>query len=192
MHAKLLLFASFALIIGCAPAPAVPEPTPVSGSTTVYLVRHAEKTDSRELDPSISARGQERAKALATRLGAAGLTAIVTTQFKRTQETAEPLAAAIGVTPEVINAGRAGDTDSAVAAVFRRRGEKVLIVGHSLTIPGIIEALGGPKLSNICENQYSDLFIVFLPPSGASQLVRQHYGRRDPPLDRDCSAIVSP
>jgi phosphohistidine phosphatase SixA len=193
MHVK-LLFAAFALIIGCTPAPPTPEPTPLPGSTTVYLVRHAEKVPSipGELDPSISAAGKARAKQLASRLGTAGVTAIVTTQFKRTHETAEPIATAIGVTPEVITAGRPGDADSVAAFVLRHRGEKVLIVGHSLTIPGIIEALGGPQLSNICENQYSDLFIMFLPPSGPAQLVRQHYGRGDPPLPRDCSAIVSP
>lgn len=193
MHVK-LLFAAFALIIGCTPAPPTPEPTPVPGSTTVYLVRHAEKVPSipGEIDPSISAAGKVRAKALAARLGTAGVTAIVTTQFRRTHETAEPLAIAIGVIPEVITAGRPGDADSTAAFVFRRRGEKVLIVGHSLTIPGIIGALGGPKLANLCESQYSDLFIMFLPPSGPAQLVRQHYGRGDPPQERECSAIVSP
>lgn len=191
MHVK-LLFAAFALIIGCTPPPPTPEPTPVPGSTTVYVVRHAEKVLGvpGDIDPPISAAGKARAKALASRLAGAGVTAIVTTQFKRTHETAEPLATAIGVTPEIIAAGRPGDADSTAAFVLRHRGEKVLVVGHSLTIPGIIEALGGPKLANICEHQYSDLFIVFLPPSGSPQLVRQQYGRGDPPLDRDCGAIV--
>lgn len=189
-HVKPVL-AAFALIIACAPVQAVPEPTPVPGSTTVYLVRHAEKDlgNPQDIDPPISAAGQARAEALATRLGTAGVTAIVTTQFKRTQETAEPLAAAIGVTPEVVRAGLMGDTDSAVAAVFRHRGKKVLVVGHSRSIPPIIEALGGPKLANICESQYSNLFIVYLPPSGAPQLVRQNYGRGDPPLEPGCSSM---
>lgn len=190
MHVK-LLFAAFALIIGCAPAPVLPEPTPEPGSTTVYLVRHAEKeiVNPKELDAPISATGQARAKVLVSRLGTAGVAAIVTSQFRRTQETAAPLAAAIGVTPEVINAGKVGDTDSAVAAVFRHRGKKVLIVGHSKTIPLIIEALGGPRLPDICESQYSDLFIVYLPPSGAPQLVRQKYGRGDPPVEPACASM---
>jgi phosphohistidine phosphatase SixA len=184
-------FAALALTIGCAPAPVVPEPTPVPGSTTVYLVRHAEKNmdNPKEVDPSISAAGQARARALATRLGAAGVEAIFTSQFKRTQETAEPLAAAIGVTPEVVPAGRIGDTDSALAAIFRHRGKKVVIVGHSKSIPPIIEALGGPKMADICENQYSNLFIVFLPPEGRAQFVRQNYGKFDPPLEPGCSSV---
>lgn len=188
MHVK-LLFAAFSLITGCAPAPVVPEPTPEPGSTTVYLVRHAEKANLREVDPSISEEGQARAKALASRLGAAGVAAILTTQFRRTQETAEPLATTLGVTPEIVHAGRVGDTDSTLAAVLRHRGKKVLVVGHSKTIPPLIQALGGPKLPDICESQYSNLFIVYLPPSGSSQMVRQTYGKADPPLGAGCSSL---
>lgn len=190
MHVK-LLFAAFALIIGCATAQPVPEPTPVPGSTTVYLVRHAEKaiTSSKDDDPPISSAGHERAKALATRLGSAGVTAIVTTQFRRTQETAELLASTIGVTPEIVSAGRKGDADSAVAAIFRHRGKKVLVVGHSKTLNLIIEALGGPRLADLCESQYSTLYVMHLPPTGESKLVTQHYGRGDPPIEPGCSSM---
>jgi broad specificity phosphatase PhoE len=186
-----LLFAVAALTVGCATAQPEPEPTPVEGSTTVYLVRHAEKEAGRldDPDPAISAVGQERAKALATRLGQAGIKAIVVTQFKRTEETAAPIAAAIGVTPEIVSAGRKGDADSAAAAVLRHRGEKVLIVGHSKTLADIIEALGGPKLAHLCENQYSTLYVMNLPPTGKPKLVTQHYGRGDPPIEPGCSSM---
>ena len=187
-----LLFAAAALITGCATAqPPQPEPTPVEGSTIVYLVRHAEKdmSDPKAVDPAISLKGQERARALAARLGDAGIKAIFTSQFRRTVETADPLAIAIGVTPEIVRAGWTTDADSAKAAVFRHKGEKVLIVGHSKTIPGIIEALGGPRLADICESQYSNLFIMYLPPSGKAQLVKQNYGRGDPPPEPGCSSM---
>jgi broad specificity phosphatase PhoE len=184
-------FAALAVIIGCGtPVPPVTEPTPVPGSTTVYLVRHAEKerVNPRDDDPSISSAGQQRAKALASRLGAAGVTAIVTTQFKRTQETAEPLAVAMRIAPEIVRAGRVGDTDSAVAAIYRHRGEKVLVVGHSKTLSPIIAALGGPTLAHICETQYSNLYIMYLPPTGKPQLVEDHYGSGDPPREPGCSS----
>jgi phosphohistidine phosphatase SixA len=186
-----LLFASVALIAGCSAAQPEPEPTPVPGSTTVYLVRHAEKdmSDPRAVDPAISSAGQERAKALAARLGDAGIKAIFTSQFRRTMETADPLATAIGVTPEIVRAGWTTDADSAKAAVFRHKGEKVLFVSHSKTIPTIIEALGGPKLADICESQYSNLFIMYLPPTGKPKLIKQNYGRGDPPLEPGCSSM---
>ena len=190
MHVK-LLFAAFAFIVGCATAQPEPEPTPVPGSTTVYLVRHAEKAVSQpnDLDPEISPAGQVRAKALATRLAPEGIKAIVTTQYRRTEETAAPLASAIGVMPEVVRAGRTGDADSAAAAVLRHRGEKVLIVGHSKTLAAIIEALGGPRLADLCENQYSILYVMYLPPAGKPRLVTRHYGRGDPPIEPGCSSM---
>lgn len=190
MHVK-LLFAAFALSVGCATAQPEPDPTPVPGSTTVYLVRHAEKEvgHGNDPDPAISAAGHVRAKALATRLDSAGIKAIVVTQFRRTEETAAPLASAIGVTPEVVSAGRKGDADSAVAAVMRHRGENVLIVGHSKTLADIIQALGGPKLAHLCETQYSTLYVMQLPPTGKPKLVTQHYGRGDPPIELGCSSM---
>lgn len=186
-------FAVLALSIGCATSQAAsePEPTPQPGSTTVYLVRHAEKdmSDPKDIDPSISAAGITRAQALVSRLDTSGVNAIVTTQFKRTIETAEPLAAKLGVTPEIVIAGRTGDTDSAVAAVYRHLGKKVLVVGHSKSIPPIIEALGGPKLANICESQYSNFFIMYLPASGKPRLIRQNYGKLDPPPEPGCASM---
>ena len=82
----------------------------IAGMTTVYLVRHAEKTTfaPRDPDPDISDMGKRRADALAKRLKDSGVTAIIVSQFKRTGQTAEPLAKALGITPETITAGLAG------------------------------------------------------------------------------------
>ncbi|HUQ19922.1 MAG TPA: histidine phosphatase family protein, partial [Gemmatimonadaceae bacterium] len=113
------------LVAACTAGPKPePEPVPVEGSTTVYLVRHAEKeiSNPNDADPDISSIGRDRAKALASRLGASGVTTIIATQFKRTQETAQPLASQIGVAPEIVPAGSIGATDSAVAAILRHRG----------------------------------------------------------------------
>ncbi len=185
-----LAFAALALVAACsAGQKSTQEPTPVEGSTTVYLVRHAEKalTNSSDPDPDISSLGRDRAKALATRLGASGITAIFTTQFKRTQQTAAPLAEQIGVTPEILHVGSIGDTDSAAVAILRHRGGKVLVVQHSNTIAPLIEELGGPHLPNICDSQYSNLFVLYIPPSGRAELVRQHFGNSDPPFDPSCA-----
>ena len=122
--------AALALLSGCAVNQNKPEPVPVPGTTVVYLVRHGEKVlaNPTDPDPDISLAGKTRAQALATRLGASGVTAIIATQFKRTQQTAQPLATQIGVTPQIVHAGNGGDTDSAAVAVMRHRGSKVLVV----------------------------------------------------------------
>lgn len=183
--------AALALVAACASAQKPSLDPAAPGVTTVYIVRHAEKStmDPRDQDPDITSTGQRRAQALASRLGTAGVTAIITSQYKRTQETAQPLAAALRIQPEMIPAGSKSSSDSVAAAVLRHRGEKVLIVGHSNTIAGIIEALGGPLLPNLCDNEYSNLFILYVPTSGKAQLTRQHYGASDPAADHACQEM---
>lgn len=47
-------------------------------------------------------------------------------------------------------------------AVRRHAGRTVLMVGHGNTIPAIITALGGPKLADLCDAQYSMLFTLVI------------------------------
>ena len=82
-----------------------------SAQGTIYLVRHAERADSGTMagttmatDPDLSEAGRARAASLAVMLKDAGIKAIYTTEYKRTRQTAEPLAKAIGVTATVVPA----------------------------------------------------------------------------------------
>jgi phosphohistidine phosphatase SixA len=142
----------------------------------VYLVRHSEREMAGE-DPPLTAEGVARAQALAATLRDAGITAILTTQWKRTRDTAQPLAAILNITPEVVPVyeGKAAENASAVAeAVRRHKDEIVLVVGH-ITVTGVLAALGGPTLPTICDNVFSDLF-QFVPAAGERGLVHLHYG----------------
>jgi phosphohistidine phosphatase SixA len=184
-----LSVAALAIVSGCATAQSAAADSPAAPeTTTVYIVRHAEKSARRpgDPDPDISDDGQRRAKALAKRLGGVGITAIIATQFKRTQETAQPLASAAGLTPEIVPAGDEYHADAVAAAVMRHRGGKILVVGHSLTIGPIIAALGGPYTPNLCDTEYSNLFVMYIPPSGQPELKRQHYGMHDTTPDLAC------
>jgi len=58
-------------------------------------------------------------------------------------------------------------------------------VGHSNTVPAIIEALGGPRMPDICESVYANLFIL-VPGAGEARLVRSRYGAADPEPGADC------
>ena len=182
---------ALAIVSACASAQKTEVDPTAPGTTTVFLVRHAEKSMMRpdDLDPDITSAGKRRADALASRLGTAGVTAIITSQFKRTQETAEPLAASLRISPEIIPAGLQGSSDSVAAAVLRHRGGKILVVGHSNTISGIIQALGGPHLPNLCDSEYSNLFVLYVPASGKTEVTRQHYGARDPAPDQACQEM---
>jgi phosphohistidine phosphatase SixA len=153
----------------------------------VVLVRHAEKAAAPAGDVALSSAGQARAEELALALAEARLDTIVTTQFRRTRETAAPVGAGLNLTPVVVQAG--ADTAShvkAVAAAVRAGGHSVLVVGHANTVPAIITALGGPVMQDLCDTEYSNLFTLALVPGQPARLVHGHYGAPDAEPTADC------
>jgi broad specificity phosphatase PhoE len=148
-----------------------------TGPTTVIVVRHAEKVDDSR-DPALSEAGLRRAAALADALADAGVQAIYTTQFRRTRDTAAPLAALLQLEPVVIeSAGNAAEGATSLAGRVREReaGRTVLVVGHSNTVPLIIQALGGPDIGGIEDDEYTGIFIVIIDGNG-TRLIRAGYG----------------
>ena len=143
--------------------------TIASAQPVVVIVRHAEKAASGGKDPDLSAAGRERAEALARILKDSGITAIFTSEFKRTQETAAPTATSAHVTPTVV---AAKDTAGLVAKLHQLNGN-ALLVGHGDTIPNIIKALGINSSINIPDADYSELLIVTL--GDKPHLFRLHY-----------------
>lgn len=173
------LLRSLPLIAFLAAAPAAAQ-----DSTVVILVRHAEKAvvPATDNDPPLSEAGQARALALLQALEGRTVHAVIATSRQRTQLTARPLAQARGITPEVVSLqhGRA-HVDSVAAAVRRHAGHTVLVVGHSNTVPAIIGALGGPRMPELCETEYANLYVLVLRPSAQPRLERRTYGQPDPP-----------
>ena len=145
----------------------------VFAQSSVFLVRHAERADSgmaaakmTGADPDLSGAGRLRAEALAKLLKDAKITAIYTTEYKRTKQTAEPLATMLGV---LVTAIPSKDM-TALAQKLKTATGNVLVVGHSNTVPEIIKALGVAEPVTIGENDFDNLLIV----SGGS-LIRLHY-----------------
>ena len=171
-------------------------------TTVVVLVRHAEKAGTTG-DVPLSPAGRARATALARVLGDAGVQAVVTTQRRRTRETAEPLAAVRGLAAEVVPVGGPVPEHAervAAAVRERHRGQVVLVVGHSNTIPAIIAALGGPHIPELCDAEYSNLFVLLLgdatvtpraPADHPSRLVRGTYGAPDE-TGAGCRSMLQP
>jgi len=161
--------------------------------STVILVRHAEKAATPANDPGLTPGGVQRAADLAAALSDAHVTAVITTQLERTKATAKPLADAAKVTPEIVPASSdmAAHVNAVVAAVATRKpGDVVLVVGHSNTIPAIITALGGPRMADLCDAQYSGLFVLQLRPNAPPSFVRGKYGAADPPDSDACSRTM--
>jgi broad specificity phosphatase PhoE len=166
------------------------EPTLSSAQSPalVVLVRHGDTAPNSGSDPDLTASGAKRAQDLVSALSGTKFSAIITTQLVRTKQTAQPIATALGLTPEVISvspAQRQAHVQSVADAVRRHSSGSILVVGHSTTIPLIIGALGGPRLPDICETVFDNLFA--LVPAGANvQLVHARYGVASPAPGPDC------
>lgn len=140
-----------------------------AAESTVFIVRHGEKADGGGDDPDLSEAGRARAQSLAATLKDSGISAIYTTELKRTQQTAGPLASLLHVDPAIIPAK---DT-AALVAKLRASSGNVLVVGHGNTIPELIKAFGIATPINIAENDYDNLFILILEEK--PRLIRLHY-----------------
>lgn len=149
---------------------------PALAQSPIYLVRHAERADSGTMaattmatDPDLSDAGRARSESLAVMLKDAGIKAIYTTEYKRTRQTAAPLAKALGIEATVVPAREM----KALVEKLKGSAAPVLVVGHSNTVGETIAALGVTESVKIGDADYDNLFIVV--PGTKPTLVRLHY-----------------
>ncbi len=148
-------------------------------TTTVVLIRHADRVAGENLNPGLSPAGQLRAKELVRVLGhldvVAGPDVIFATQYRRTQETAEPLSKALQLPVRIVEA------DDIVGLAERilkeHKGKVILVIGHSNSIPLLIrEFHGSKKLAPIEENEYDNLYVLSIPWFGKVKTLQLKYG----------------
>ena len=145
----------------------------VAAQELIVVVRHAERADA-TADSPLSAAGEARARRLADLLKDAGISRIYTTDLRRTIQTAAPLADTLHVSASALPAA------DRAALLTRVRGsaphDRLLIVGHSNTVPEILTALGVTETIAIADAEYDNLFEVVPQPGGAAPLlVRLRY-----------------
>lgn len=167
-----------------------------AGSTsaleTIFVVRHAEKAtpwqEQVEDFRPLSSQGQLRAQTIAKRLADAGIDGIYSSPTARTVQTAMPLALALELEVQA-------DADTlerrSLRSFFNRLRRKhrddsaVLVVGHSNTIPDLLQALGAnrtcferlglvphPKYGHLIEG-YEGLWEVELSSPGCRGMRRR-------------------
>jgi broad specificity phosphatase PhoE len=138
----------------------------------VFLVRHAEQAPGAD-DPPVTEAGQRRAKALAALLKDAGLTAIYVSNAQRTMQTAEPVAQALQLEPTRM---RARDIEGLLERLRTQHADgRVLIVGHSLTIPHLLKAFGHPEEVMPDLKAYDALYMIVPKPTGPPLVVVLRY-----------------
>ena len=166
-----------AAVFFAAPVSADSPPLVDSSPTIIIIVRHAEKVGQSD---SLSAAGVTRAQELARALRTANVRAIYHSDTKRTRDTAAPLADAMHIKPEQYPAK---EVKPLIEGILRdHAGQTVLVVGHSNTVPMIVAAAGGPTMTDIADNEFDGLFLIYVPQrdGGASTLTRLEYGSPSP------------
>jgi broad specificity phosphatase PhoE len=146
-----------------------------ASAATILLIRHAERNPGMSPDVLLNAAGEQRAKDLADVMKDANIKRIYVTEVRRTQQTAEPLAAQLHLKPEVI---AAKDVDVLVSRL-RSLGEDetVLVVGHANTAPQVVEKLGGGSVPPLGENEYDRLTVVYTGAGGNARVLTLRYGK---------------
>jgi broad specificity phosphatase PhoE len=147
-------------------------------STTVVIVRHAEKQADAGADPPLTPAGDARAGLLVRMFGdptgADHIDAIYVSHTIRSRMTAAPLAARLGLTPIVAP----GDAPAALARRVLREhaGGRILIVAHSDTMNEIVDALGARNpLPPIADQDYGTMYIVSVPRIGRTNVLHVTY-----------------
>ena len=138
------------------------------------MVRHAEKIDD-SVDPDLSQAGYERAEKLSEIFSNVEFDAVYSTDFKRTKDTAHPIAQANDLMIQEY------DHQSPDTEVRRwmddHSGETILISGHSNSTPTFANAVLGEERfkEKFDESDYGNILIVSVSQSGAKKLLHLRY-----------------
>lgn len=141
--------------------------------TTVILIRHADRTSSTNSDPPLNTKGEARAQQLIHVLGQSGIEALYHSHFTRSKQTAQPLVAHLpGIATKQIDAALEIKND----ILANHAGKAVLVIGHSDTVPDLINQLSESHMPMINDREFDNLFIVTLLGPGKASITSLKYG----------------
>jgi YHS domain-containing protein/phosphohistidine phosphatase SixA len=149
--------------------------------TTIILVRHAEKELDGSKNPTLTRHGVVRSIELAYMLRDESVAAVFSTDYERTLKTAEPTAEFHEL---AVQKYLPQNQDLLLENILRRyQGKTVLIVGHSNTVPMMLNILTGESNWKIKDYMYNDLFIVNIIHKGEGKTLHLKYGKMsEPPI----------
>jgi broad specificity phosphatase PhoE len=148
-------------------------------TTTIVLIRHAEKQVGAISDAPLSPQGEIRASRLAQMFGDSEsfgrIGRIYVTDTRRTQQTAAGLAQRLGLKAEIIEA-KADSRDLARRVLRENRGGRALVVGHSNTVPEIVAAIARvEEVPPIGDEEFDTVYVVTVPTIGKVSVLRLKY-----------------
>ncbi len=143
-------------------------------ATTFIVLRHAETTGIGS-NPNLSTDGLARAEALRRILANVPLSAVFASNYNRTKQTAQPTAddksLAINIYDPLNQSPLVDDW------LETYRGKTVLVLGHSNTVPSLLNLfLGSNTYQNLPDTEYDNLFIATVSEKGRAKVLHLKYG----------------
>jgi len=162
------------LICGCASGLSA-QPPLANSKTKIYIVRHAEKESGK--DPVLTPAGRQRAGDLMRKMKRKHIHHIYVSQYRRTQMTGDSMRIQLGIDTIHYVADTTGEDllNKIIAHNDQRR--RILVIGHSNTIPNIIRKLGVANYPTdyIPDNEFDNLFLLRYKKHKAS-ITKDKYG----------------
>lgn len=145
----------------------------VAQSTTVWIVRHGEKDTAMatRANPDLNTEGKQRAIDLATYLQKENIVQILSTDTKRTVQTAAHIKAPL----EIYNPRSIQMVVEKIKSTWK--GKTILLVGHSNTVLETIDAMGGNRpVPLLNDDDYDYIFKVVIDDAGKATATAYQFG----------------
>lgn len=131
-----------------------------SAETVYYLVRHAEKVKDGSRDPALTELGKARAETIKEMmpvvLADKRLTAVFSSDYQRTRDTALPTARSYDLSLKLYNPGKL----EAFANKLKTMSGHVMVAGHSNTTPPLVNLLAGTSYKDLEDHQYDHFYKI--------------------------------
>ena len=144
-------------------------------TTILVFVRHAEK-DSTGTNADLIPVGRGRAEALSKVLQSISFDIIYSTNRARTRNTAEPTAKSQKKAIILYDAKNAVEQTAFLEKLVAMHGQKFFIVGHSNTVPQMMNLLRGLDAEkDIPDLEFSRIYIVSVKKMGEGKILMINY-----------------
>ena len=135
----------------------------------IFMVRHAEKDTAGGSNADLNAVGRGRAMALVSILKKMKIQKVYSTDVPRTKNTAKPLADLRRKAVEIYDPKKHKELLESI--LNNQKGKRVLVVGHSNTVPKMLNILrGSEEEKDIPDNEYSRLYIISVKKLGDAKV----------------------
>ena len=137
--------------------------------TIFFIVRHAEKDTAGGNNADLNPVGRGRANALVRIFRKVHIHKVYSTDKPRTKNTVKPLAAFKRHPVEIYDAKMQKELIESLIKL--EKGKKIFIVGHSNTVPQLVNILRGSDVEkDLADSDYSTMYIVSVKRIGAAKV----------------------